>query len=816
MSWLQRIFSIIKIWMLSVIHTKAVNKKFFALTIIPGLLISCLLVIGLWFMETLRLSRGSSTGPEVILIVEALPSPPEVTLKVVLLDTPDVPSAAEELLATHQPTPQLNANGEDFGYTYLYNVMDRYAGGTTQRLLESYDDAPGIDENDIAWTYDNVLVILALLARGNEEDLTRAKVLVDALVYAQKHDPEFNDGRLRDAYRAGNFTNADGTVQIGSPGSATGNMAWAMLALLAYWESEGGNNYLQAAEDLGEWIFDNTYDERGSGGYTGGYDSNGTVYRWKATEHNADLYAAFVRLYEATGDVTWLARALHAKRFLQTLWNETDSHFWTGTTNDGETINPSPIPEDTQSWTYLTLGEAERYGMSLNWTLDQLLVTPCPNLTDESTSGVQFSNLGTGCWFEGSAHTILALQMLGDRTHADQLLSTLRQVQTSQGKDSGGVVAASPGGAVTGYGFAYPNTPHIGATAWYLFVERGYNPFWGINIDVPIPYEGFEVEQADSIAPPSFQQGMSYATWWQGQYSTPEADQALAELAATGAEWIALIVTCYQETYLDTEITCDLPRTPTDGDLAHVIQSAHNLGLKVMLKPHIDLNSDPDHWRGNIGQGFTEEQWQAWFNSYQVAITHYAMLAQAHKVEQFSVGTELVGTSQRETDWRQLITVVRKTYDGTLVYASNHGGEEQRITWWDALDYIGVDAYYPLTDKNNPTVAELEAAWEQPIAILETLHNRYKKPIILTEIGYRSVDGANRQPWEWGASGQVDGQEQADSYQAALQSLWGQPWLAGLYWWNWDTFPGQGGPGDTGFTPHNKPAEKVLQTYYQN
>ena len=316
--------------------------------------------------------------------------------------------------------------------------------------------------------------------------------------------------------------------------------------------------------------------------------------------------------------------------------------------------------------------------------------------------------------------------------------------------------------------------------------------------------------------PPNFQKGMSYATWWQGQYSTPEADQTLDELAATGAEWIALIVTCYQETYLDTEITCDLPRTPTDGDLAHVIQSAHNLGLKVMLKPHIDLNSDPDHWRGNIGQGFTEEQWQAWFNSYQVAITHYAMLAQAHKVEQFSVGTELVGTSQRETDWRQLITVVRKTYDGTLVYASNHGGEEQRITWWDALDYIGVDAYYPLTDKNNPTVAELEAAWEQPIAILETLHNRYKKPIILTEIGYRSVDGANRQPWEWGASGQVDGQEQADSYQAALQSLWGQPWLAGLYWWNWDTFPGQGGPGDTGFTPHNKPAEKVLQTYYQN
>lgn len=92
-----------------------------------------------------------------------------------------------------------------------------------------------------------------------------------------------------------------------------------------------------------------------------------------------------------------------------------------------------------------------------------------------------------------------------------------------------------------------------------------------------------------------------------------------------------------------------------------MISKAHSLGLKVMLKPHVDLNNDPgpNHWWGNIGEGFTEDDWAAWFASYRDFITHYATLAQDNGVEQFCAGTELVGTSGRETDWRQVITNVR-------------------------------------------------------------------------------------------------------------------------------------------------------------
>jgi hypothetical protein len=316
-----------------------------------------------------------------------------------------------------------------------------------------------------------------------------------------------------------------------------------------------------------------------------------------------------------------------------------------------------------------------------------------------------------------------------------------------------------------------------------------------------------------------FQKGISYASWWQGRYSTPAGDQSLRNLADIGANWIALIVTGYQETITSTKITRSLPKTPTDADLIHVIALAHDLGLKVMLKPHVDLSNDPAHWRGQIGTGFTnEDEWQAWFASYRDFINHYATLAQDNGVEQFCVGTELVGTSWREQEWRNVIAEVRSRFTRAITYASNHGGEETSIKWWDAVDYIGIDAYYSLTNKDDPTVAELTDAWIQRgyVSALENLTNQHNKPIIFTEIGYRSVDGTNKAPWAWQQSATIDLQEQADCYQAVLETFWGKPWFAGIYWWNWDTDPAKGGPNDPDYTPFGKLAEEVLKAYYRS
>jgi hypothetical protein len=309
--------------------------------------------------------------------------------------------------------------------------------------------------------------------------------------------------------------------------------------------------------------------------------------------------------------------------------------------------------------------------------------------------------------------------------------------------------------------------------------------------------------------------GISYVAYWRDLYSSPQSDQSLALLAATGANSVSIIVTCYQETITSTEILCLTDsQTPTDDDLRHVIAQAHQLGLAVMLKPHIDLSNDPTHWRGEIGFGTDETAWAQWFASYRDFIVHYAQLAQETGVELFAIGTELGGTAHRESDWRNIITAVRSVYNGLLTYAANFDGEQFVVNFWDALDFIGIDAYYPLTQKTDPTVAELKAGWASPKSELAALSQAWGLPIIFTEVGYRSVDGTNMAPWDWVSDGPVDLQEQADCYQALFEVFQSEPWMEGVFWWAWGTDPDHGGPSDTYYSPHNKPAEAILQYFF--
>jgi Glycoside Hydrolase Family 113 len=339
-----------------------------------------------------------------------------------------------------------------------------------------------------------------------------------------------------------------------------------------------------------------------------------------------------------------------------------------------------------------------------------------------------------------------------------------------------------------------------------------------VLLSLLVPVQGLRATPPSLQPDTSFKKGLSFAAWWAGQYSDPGADISLEALKSTGADWISLIVTGYQDTQSSTTIDLTSQHTPTDADLIHVIQQAHGLGLKVMLKPHVDLlNETAQNWRGDIGTDFTTEaQWSAWFTAYRNFIEHYARLAQANGVDQFSVGTELEGTTQRAADWRTVVAGVRAIFSGPLTYAALHGGEETSITWWDAVDYIGVDAYYPLADDitHHPTEAELEARWQVPKTILANLAAQYDKSILLTEIGYRSQHGCSDHPWDSVAVSPVDLEEQAFAYQAAFRQLYGQPWLAGMFWWTWHADRFKSGPCDDSYSPHLKPAEDVLRAWY--
>ncbi len=313
---------------------------------------------------------------------------------------------------------------------------------------------------------------------------------------------------------------------------------------------------------------------------------------------------------------------------------------------------------------------------------------------------------------------------------------------------------------------------------------------------------------------PPLQKGVNYGAWFSGRYASASSDFTVTNLIRpAGVEWLALPVACYQQRPDSTTIDCASRRTPTDDDIRHVIRLAHRLGMKVLLRPQVGSEGEWGHVK--ITQGNNEAGWTAWFASYRTFITRYAALAAQEDVEQFSIGSELPLTTHREKQWREIIAAVRAVYPGRVTYSA-HLDDVQRVRFWDALDFIGVDAYYPLTNKNTPTVAELKTAWQQYVPGLARLSARWQRPIVFTEIGYRSRDGANRNPGEWRQQAAVNLQEQRNAYQAAFETFWGgtYPWFRGMFWWQWFVDPQQGGSNDTNYTPHDKPAEQVLRTFY--
>jgi hypothetical protein len=299
----------------------------------------------------------------------------------------------------------------------------------------------------------------------------------------------------------------------------------------------------------------------------------------------------------------------------------------------------------------------------------------------------------------------------------------------------------------------------------------------------------------------------------------PVDEEVFLDLRAHGVQWISQTPFGWQRRASEPrfEIVTDGPVYwgETDQGLAATTQLARKHGIHTMLKPHLWL-LDRSHgqWEGSIAMR-SEADWRRWFENYELFIVHYATLAESIGATAFCIGTELEGTTEREADWRRIITSVRRAYRGPITYAANWSGEHERIAFWDALDFVGVQAYFPLATAPQADVDSLVAAWQPVRARLAALSARTGKPIVFTEIGYRSERGAAAEPWRWRARQPADSLEQAACYEAAFRALWNEPWFAGFYWWKW--FPAwdeQRSPRDASFTPQGKPAADVLARWY--
>ncbi len=247
----------------------------------------------------------------------------------------------------------------------------------------------------------------------------------------------------------------------------------------------------------------------------------------------------------------------------------------------------------------------------------------------------------------------------------------------------------------------------------------------------------------------------------------------------------------------------------SDEGISKTTQLALKAGIKTMLKPHLWVRNG---WPGDIVMK-SDTAWQHWFDNYEKFIIHYAELAEKNKIQILCIGTELQKTTPREKEWRSLISKIRSVYSGQLIYAANFHEEYEHIKFWDALDYIGVQAYFSLADKKDATLQELIQNWKEPMAAIERVHKKYNKPVMFTEIGYRNDAHAAIEPWSWPRNMKdipVSEEAQALCYQAFFQSVWNKNWLTGVYFWKW--YPhGPRRAGETDFTPQGKPAEIVMR-----
>lgn len=154
--------------------------------------------------------------------------------------------------------------------------------------------------------------------------------------------------------------------------------------------------------------------------------------------------------------------------------------------------------------------------------------------------------------------------------------------------------------------------------------------------------------------------------------------------------------------------------------------------------------------------------------------------------------------------------MVRARYKGTLVYAANFN-EYTQVSFWDALDLIGIDAYWSLSQQPAPKAATLQRAWQPIRADLAAFAAKNHRRILFTEAGYTSARGTTTRPYSWTISQTPDQTEQAAAYQALLTSFDNQPWWAGVFWWIWAAPPDTNDDHTLDFTPRGKAAEKIVR-----
>ena len=260
----------------------------------------------------------------------------------------------------------------------------------------------------------------------------------------------------------------------------------------------------------------------------------------------------------------------------------------------------------------------------------------------------------------------------------------------------------------------------------------------------------------------------------------PEMAKTLDELQSLGANSFAIHP--YARIMNDGHIRWR--HVDDDRHVCVPLDWARERGMSAMLIPHLAYWGSKFSWRGEINFQSAEE-WDVFFADYERWIVEMAKLAEAHGAAIFCVGLEYTHAQKHETRWRKIIAAVREVYRGKITYGANWSDYET-VRFWDAVDYIGVLAYFPLTKATNPTIEQIAAGWEKRCAELERFSRRNGgKQLLFVEVGYNANAKAAAEPWSFETGGKHAVAIQERCIDAALSLTGKHPWLAGMFFWKW-------------------------------
>lgn len=287
-----------------------------------------------------------------------------------------------------------------------------------------------------------------------------------------------------------------------------------------------------------------------------------------------------------------------------------------------------------------------------------------------------------------------------------------------------------------------------------------------------------------------------------GDWEKPSTKESLKLMVQrTGANTVIFPVGVEQANEHATNIRWEGPNVLSDLEVEGMIAYAHTCGLRVILKPMVNLTNG--EWRAWINffdhDSVPEPKWRDWFAAYTEFVLHYADIAEKTGCFMLVIGCELVNADRREAEWRELIKAVRGAYHGLITYNCDKY-QEDAVTWWDAVDVISSSGYYPLN------------RWNQELDRISAVIQKSRKPFFFCEAGCPCREGAQYIPNDWTRQAPLSMEAQKDWYEAMFDAVRERDWVSGFGLWSWSShlYIISLADQNDGYELYGKPAEKSI------